>query len=242
MTGPVVCLVQARMGSQRFPGKMMEDLAGAPVMSWVLRRLGRAKTIDRVVLATTVEAEDDVLAGLAESLGIDTFRGDAHDVLDRFAAAARSFKAATVVRVCADNPLVAPEVVDAAVAAFLDQGPDYAFNHVPRHGCEYPDGLGAEVVQGDLLQHMARVSTDPIEREHVTTYIWNRIDDHDILVVPCPDEWKTDGDPICLDVDRPEDIARMRLLCRGLDVHASAVDIIDRWRNQNDIDAIAVGS
>ena len=156
MTGPVVCLVQARMGSQRFPGKMTEDLAGSPVLSWVLNRLGRAKGLDRVVLATTTAPEDDVLAALAESLDFDTFRGATHDVLDRFAAAARSFDAATVVRVCADNPLVAPEVVDTAVAAFHDRRPDYAFNHVPRHGSEYPDGLGAEVVRGDLLQHMAR--------------------------------------------------------------------------------------
>ena len=40
----------------------------------------------------------------------------------------------------------------------------------------------------------------------------------------------------------PEDIGRMRLLCRDLDVHASAVDIIDRWRNLNDLGAVAVGT
>ena len=242
MTGPVVCLVQARMGATRLPGKMMADLGGYPVLRWVLERVRRARRIDWVVLATTRGREDDVLVDLAARLGVAAFRGAADDVLGRFAAATQRHGAGTVVRVCADNPLVAPEVVDTAVQAFLQEAPDYAYNHVPRMGCEYPDGFGAEVLGAELLFHMARVSTDPIEREHVTTYIWNRLENHRVLVVPCPAEWKAHGEPIRLDVDRPQDLDGMRRLCRGLDFTASASEVLERWRHLNGAHAAAVGS
>jgi spore coat polysaccharide biosynthesis protein SpsF len=230
MTSPVVCLVQARMGSRRFPGKMMADLCGHPVLHWVLTRLARARRIDRLILATTRESDDDALVALARDHGVDIHRGSTDDVLDRFAAAARTVGAETVVRVCADNPLVAPEVVDAAIEAFADSRPDYAFNHVPRLGLDIVDGLGAEVLDAGLLANLADRATEPMEREHVTKFIWDRADEFRILAVTCRSDWRADGRPIRLDVDRPADLEFLRHLCRGMTPEVSAADVVAAWK------------
>src|SRR5690348_14470818 len=113
-----VAIVQARMNSQRLPGKMMQNLEGAPIMEWVLHRTARARLLDGVVLATTEQAADDPLVEVGQRLGVGIFRGDENDVLGRFARAAEISKAETVVRICADRPLVDPDVIDLAIRAF----------------------------------------------------------------------------------------------------------------------------
>ena len=99
------------MGSTRFPGKMLEKFCGIAILEWVLRRVQSANLIDKIVLATTKLERDDPLVELAQSLSVNIFRGSEDDVLGRFADAAEHFGASTVVRVCADNPLIAPEAM-----------------------------------------------------------------------------------------------------------------------------------
>lgn len=230
MTRPVVALVQARMGSTRFPGKMMAELAGFPILRWVLERTRRARGLDRTVLATSREPGDDTLAELARSLDIDVFRGAEDDVLGRFAGAARRFGAATVVRVCADNPLIDPDVIDAAIAAFEERRPDYAFNHAQHLDCRYADGFGAEVLGATLLFELDRAATDAAHREHVTSYVWDNAGRFDILTVDCRPEWDARGQPVRLDVDCPDDLETLCRLCRGFDFATPAADILARWR------------
>ena len=237
MSAPVVALVQARMASRRFPGKMMADLAGYPLLRWVLERVRRSRRLDETVLATTGERGDDVLAGLARDLGVAVFRGPTDDVLGRFAEAASRHGAGTVVRVCADNPLVAPEAIDRAVDAFVTRRPDYAFNHVPRLESRYPDGIGAEVLGADLLLRLESEARAPDEREHVTARIWNHPQRFAILAVDCPDAWAARGQPIRLDVDRPQDLDTLRALCRDLDFGATVDDVLTCWRQRHGSEA-----
>ncbi len=219
------------MGSTRFPGKMLEPLEGRPLLQWVIERVERAREVDKLVIATTERDIDDPLEELARGLGVPVFRGSEPDVLDRFDRAARAHGAATVARVCADNPLVAPEALDLVVSAFLERDVHYAFNHVPRLDNGWPDGLGAEVMGAAVLEDLAGRATDTGHREHVTAYIWDHVDDFRILAVPCPEEWRDRGDGIRLDVDRPEDLAFLSALCRGLAVDAGVPEILARWRS-----------
>ena len=146
-----VALVQARMGSSRLPGKMIMDLCGYPVLHWVLHRVKQARRLTEVVLATTKLKQDDPLTELAQFLKVGVSRGSEADVLARFWDAAREFKADVVVRVCADNPFIAPEEIDRLVDCYISRrqsGGDprrlYAFNHITTMDNNYPDGLGAE--------------------------------------------------------------------------------------------------
>lgn len=229
--GRVVVLVQARMGSQRLPGKMLMDLCGHPVLHWVLARTGAAVEPDAVVLATTTSPGDAPLAALAAGLGVSCFRGSEADVLGRFAAAALAHEADTIVRVCADNPLIAPEEIDRLVRfyrAALADGADPARLHASNcggvMGGEYPDGLGAEAFSSGLLRRLAETARTPQEREHVTAAILARPEEFDIRAAPSPPELV--GSNVKLDVDTPEDLERLRRLCAALDSRSSAAEIM----------------
>jgi len=163
---PVVAIVQARMGSSRFPGKVLMPLGQTTVIGFLLKRLSSSKEIGRVVLATSLEASDDILAGHVSRLGFEVFRGSEMDVLDRFFQAARIFAPEIVVRITGDCPLIDAAVVDRAIRELRDTGADYASNVDPP---SFPDGLDVEVFTFKALEQVWREAGSSEDREHVTT-------------------------------------------------------------------------
>lgn len=219
--GLVVAVVQARMGSARFPGKMLAPLAGRPLLDWVLRRVRQAATLDRVVLATSADAANDPLAALATALSIDVVRGDEHDVLSRFLTAADRTGARWIVRICADNPFIDAREIDRLVAFMRHAGADYAFNHLDRLGNGYADGFGAEIVSVDALRAAAVESRDPADHEHVTTFIWRHPDRFAVATFAAPPALR--HPELRFDVDTPADLAALEpLAALGIDASGAA--------------------
>lgn len=163
-----VAIVQARMTSTRLPGKVLADLQGRPMLAYMLARVRRAARLDAVWVATTVNATDDPVAALCDSLGVPVFRGDEGDVLGRYVAAAAVAEADAVVRLTADCPLADPAVIDEAVRLFADGGCDYLSNAMKR---TFPDGLDVEVFSRRTLAVSDREAQLPFHREHVTPYM-----------------------------------------------------------------------
>jgi spore coat polysaccharide biosynthesis protein SpsF len=225
--GPVVAVVQARMGSQRFPGKMLAPLGGRPVLEWVLRRVLMAHEIDIVVLATSVDQANDGLAAAADTLGVRVVRGDEHDVLSRFVEAAQTTGASWIVRVCADNPFVDPAEIDRLVRFGRTSSVDYTFNHVNRLGNRYADGFGAEMVRADVLSEVGREAHDPTDREHVTTFLWRQPDRYRVATVPAP--LALQFPELRFDVDTPADLVRLEAFA-PLGLRATAAEVVARAR------------
>lgn len=167
----VVCIVQARMGSTRLPGKVMADLGGQPMLARVLRRVGRATTLDAVWLATTEQVIDDPVAELASIMGVPVFRGDEADVLDRYYHTAKQARADVVVRVTADCPLIDPGLIDELVWAFQAAEPpvDFAANCLAQ---SYPLGLAVEVVRFPVLAMAWQEADKDYLREHVMPFVY----------------------------------------------------------------------
>jgi glutamate-1-semialdehyde 2,1-aminomutase len=163
-----VALIQARMGSSRLPGKVMREIAGRPMIDWVLFRASRAQSVDRIVLATTDSAMDDLLASHVSALGFDVTRGSETDVLGRYYAAAAALGASVVVRITADCPFIDPTVVDDVVTLRESEGAHYASNTDP---ATFPDGLDVEVFTFDALARAADEADTHHDREHVTPYM-----------------------------------------------------------------------
>lgn len=199
-TGRILGVVQARMSSRRFPGKMLAPLAGRPLIEHVLRRLARATAIDEVVLATSDHADDDVLADAVAALGYAVVRGPLDDVLGRYLLALDSHDCAAVVRVTGDCPLLDPAIVDQVVALWREAG-GYASNVTPP---SFPDGLDVEVVAASALRTAAAEAKEPHEREHVTPFIRERPGRFGAAVLRCPAGDRSD---LHWSVDRPEDLA-----------------------------------
>ena len=130
-----IAVIQARLGSQRLPEKMLADLGGHSLLEWVVTRVRRSTMLDEVIVATTEESRDDRLAAECERLGVNVIRGSTDDVLSRFAKAIEDDAADAVVRICADNPFIDPACIDQLVREYRKSGAEYAFNHRP-HGTD----------------------------------------------------------------------------------------------------------
>ncbi len=167
----VVAIVQARMGSTRLPGKVMKPLLGEPMLARLLERLARCVTVDDIVVATTNDGTEQPIVALADSSSVHVFRGSEDDVLGRYHGAAQHYAADVVVRITADCPLIAPEVVDECVEAFLASEVDYASNVFKR---TYPRGLDTEVLSRAALETAHNEATIPSDREHVTPFVWRQ--------------------------------------------------------------------
>jgi glutamate-1-semialdehyde 2,1-aminomutase len=164
----IVAIVQARMGSTRFPGKVMRPICGTAMIGTLLARLAGSRRIQQLVLATSDAPADQPLADYVRSLGHAVYRGSESDVLDRYYRAAKEVKADLIVRITGDCPLIDPELVDAVIDKLLESGADYASNIVPP---TYPDGLDAEAFTFAALETTWRNATAARDREHVTTFL-----------------------------------------------------------------------
>lgn len=221
----VVSLIQARMGSTRFPGKMLALLDGRPVLEWVLHRVSLAKLVDTVVLATSDLAQDDPLADLAARFGVSVFRGSEADVLGRFAGAAAMAEADTVIRVCADNPFIDAAEIDRLIRYYNEHSCNYACNHQDRLGSGYADGFGAEILSNALLQQLASGVTDERYREHATLYLWEHPDQFTLHAVQAPNELAFPE--LHFDVDSPQDLETLQQLTDvGVGIDSTAVEIV----------------
>ncbi|NJD08277.1 MAG: hypothetical protein FIA97_17530 [Methylococcaceae bacterium] len=172
-----IAVIQARMGSSRLPGKVLRLLAGEPMLGRIAHRVAAARSVDAVIVATSDQSQDDVLAAFCADHGIDCFRGSESDVLDRFWRAAASRRAEAVLRITADCPCADPAVIDAVYQMFQAQDLDHGSVSTGAGAAlsrefRWPDGLDAEWIKSSALQRAAEEATNPLDREHVTPYIW----------------------------------------------------------------------
>ena len=208
MSVRVGAVVQARMNSERLPGKVLMPLAGRPMLEWLLERLEHARTLDVVVVATSRAAADDPVAQFAEAHGVACHRGSLEDVAGRVVGAARANGLDVVVRVNGDSPLIDQRLIDRGVGLLKQSDADLVSNVRPR---TFPPGQSVEVVRTEALEQAhARDSTDE-DREHVTGPLY----DGDFKVV------RFEADPPrttpAFTVDTPTDLARIEKILTGMD-------------------------
>jgi len=200
----VVAIIQARMGSTRLPGKVLEDICERPMLGRVLDRTGISNSIDEIIVATTTNPIDDIIEQFCSEESCKCFRGDEEDVLDRYYQAIQQSGAKNIVRITSDCPLVDPGVIDLVIQAFLDARPDYASNIIPPR--TFPRGLDVEVFTKDTLVNAWENCDKAAWREHVTPYIYSNPDLFNILPVRNEEDYSD----YRWTVDTPEDLTLVR--------------------------------
>ncbi len=164
------CIIQARMGSSRLPGKVMKLIDDKnPILYYVIKQLEHSKLIDKLVVATSTLPEDDIIDNYVKKIGIECFRGSEKDVLDRHYQCAKKFSFEIIVRIPSDKPLIDPEIVDNVIKKFTSDHYDYVTNFLPY---SFPYGTEVEVFSFNALESTWKNSKLPSEREHVTPYIY----------------------------------------------------------------------
>lgn len=171
----VVCLVQARVGSTRLPGKILKKICGKTILHHEIDRLKKCKEIDEIVIATTDKEDDDKIVNEAKKLSVKYFRGSENDVLSRFYYAAKENNADIIVRVTSDCPCIDFEILDKMLIYFKDKYKekqvDYLSNTIKR---TYPRGYDIEIFTFSALEKSYINAEKEYEREHVTPYIYDK--------------------------------------------------------------------
>ncbi|RAK12633.1 spore coat polysaccharide biosynthesis protein SpsF [Halanaerobium saccharolyticum] len=171
-------IIQARMGSNRLPGKVMKDLKGKPVLWHVIERVKQAENIDQITIATTTHKRDKIIYDKAIKWGVVAYQGSEEDVLARYYEAVNKYEVDTVVRITSDCPLIDPYVIDEIVEYYNKN--DYTL--VTNAGSDlnnrtYPRGLDTEVFSFEVLEEAYNKAEEKYQREHVTPYIYENYDD-----------------------------------------------------------------
>ncbi len=164
----VLAVIQARMGSKRFPGKILKKINGLTIIEIISQRLSRSKLIDEVIVATSSEKKDDKLVKYLKKKKIKYTRGDERNVLKRFYQCSKKIKSDWIVRITADCPMIDPVIVDSVISSAITKKFDYSCNTIPP---TYPDGLDVECFSVKSLKLAFNNSSMKYEKEHVTPYL-----------------------------------------------------------------------
>jgi spore coat polysaccharide biosynthesis protein SpsF len=158
-------IIQARMGSERLPGKVLKEIDGKTLLQILLDRIKPSGF--QIVVATTTDLKDDILVDTLKSLGVNYYRGSEDDVLSRYYESAKTFKFDAIIRLTADNPFVDADFVSICVAEYqrVNDENGYLFTE------KYPLGIGLEIFSFKSLSDAYLNAKDIKEREHVTPYI-----------------------------------------------------------------------
>jgi len=225
-------VIQARTGSSRLPGKVLEDLGGHPVLEWVVRAAREASQVDTVIVATSIAPADDAVADLADSLGVAVVRGSEDDVLSRFVAALDAYPADAVVRLTADCPLLDPTLIDAVAGAWA-AAPSHDYVSTVLVRC-LPRGLDVELVTAGALRAVDRIAVGH-DRVHVTSLLYAEPMEYRLLgmcVTPPANDLR-------VTLDTREDLMLLRALVAELpDAPPSWRDVVSILRARPDLVAI----
>lgn len=172
-----LAIIQARMGSSRLPGKVLRQLVGKPMLHHIIERVLAAESVDQAIVATSDLPGDDAIAAASAAIGVACFRGSETDVLDRFWRAATLHGGDPVLRITGDCPFADPQIIDRlfnffGVGQFDHAGVATGAGAVKSAENRWPDGLDAEWMRFAALDRAHREAVQPLDREHVTPYLW----------------------------------------------------------------------
>lgn len=177
-------LVQARMSSSRFPGKVLAPMGGCPMIAHVLGRLAECSEHSRVLLVTSDDPTDDPLADYVEGrLGVEVFRGSLDDVVKRFQSALVQYPTEWFVRICGDSPALDPGLLEWMLAR-LTPDVDLMSNVVRR---TFPPGQSIEILRTSRFLAIDSATLAADEQEHLTLCYYRHPEDYRISAVESAD-------------------------------------------------------
>ncbi|MGE5417642.1 MAG: cytidylyltransferase domain-containing protein [Acidobacteriota bacterium] len=167
-------VIQARMSSNRLPGKSLRPILGKPMLQYLLDRIQHCDQIDNIIIATSEDVTDDPIADYCIKNDLLMHRGSLRDVAGRFKSALDRYPADGFVRVNGDSPLLDGKLVDKGISMFKEYVPDLVTNIFPR---TFPKGQSVEVINSAAFAKVYELMTAEEEFEHVTKYFYNHPND-----------------------------------------------------------------
>lgn len=229
----IIATIEARMTSSRLPGKVLLPLAGKPALERLVERIRRSRYVDDIVVATTINNDDQPIIDLCKKIGCSYFRGSEEDVLSRVLEAAISVNGDIIVEITGDCPLIDHRHIDKVIELFYSGEYDYASNTIER---TFPDGFDVQVFPVHVLEEVDRLTQDPIDRVHVSYYIYSHPERYKLV------NWKAEGDMywpgLGITLDEEDDYTLIKKIFEKLlpvNEDFSAEDIVNLLRKQPEL-------
>jgi len=200
----IIAIIQSRMTSERYPGKMLAPFLGKPVFAHVVDKIKLSKIRPKIILATSKNYTDEPLVLYAKHLGLDVVRGSHDDVYSRFSSTLNKFECEAFFRVCGDSPLLLPFLFDKAVSIYHQSEYDLITNVFPK---TFPAGMSVELVKTKTFLELEKNITNNEDQEHITKYFYNHSKDFKIYNLECA---KPVDLNLKLAVDKPEDLQKIK--------------------------------
>ena len=168
MSKKVGCIIEARMGSSRLPGKVLKKINNKTVIELLIERVKKVKQIEKIVIATSTNEKDDILENYCRENKIDFFRGSEEDVMSRVLKCAKFHEIQTIVEITSDCPLIDPIIISQILNCYIYNNVDYVGNSNIR---SYPDGMDVQIFSYEILKDSYKKCKTKLEKEHVTLHI-----------------------------------------------------------------------
>lgn len=193
-------IIQARVGSTRRPGKVIEIFNNEELLSFQVKRL-KASGIENIVVATTENIEDNIIEKICSNLNVKCFRGSAVNLIERYAGAIKKYNVDILIRVGGDDPLIDPQCIHALIKQHMDEPADFIY---ASHKFGWIYGTAAELIDAKIIAEAVNTITSDLEKEHIIPYI--KGSDKFKKVMLYPKDKETSRQDIFLSVDYQEDL------------------------------------
>jgi spore coat polysaccharide biosynthesis protein SpsF len=221
------CTIEARMSSSRLPGKVMKKVNGKSMLEYMVARVKQVPNINKIVIATTTNSQDNIIVQEATNLGVSIYRGSENDVMSRVLYAAEENNFDKFVALTGDCPLIDPNIISKIIYEFIPNNFDYISNAIIR---SYPDGMDVQVLKTSSLRLSSQMTREPLHREHVTLHIYENPEIFRIKNVLAEDElfWPELG----LTIDQIEDFELIKSIIENFapKIDFSCLEIIDHLK------------
>ncbi|MDA8612568.1 hypothetical protein N9L10_01245 [Candidatus Pelagibacter bacterium] len=199
----IIAIIQSRMTSQRYPGKMLSPFLGKPLLAHVVNRIKLSKINLKIILATSDNYTDDPLAVYAKHLGLGLVRGPLEDVMKRFVMTLNQYECDAFFRVCGDSPLLIPSLFDKAASLYKQADYDLVTNVFPR---TFPIGMSVELIKTKVFLEIEKKIKNEKDREHITQYFYDKKKNFKIQNIVCD---RVIDPNLKLALDKPDDLIRL---------------------------------
>ena len=184
----IVASIEARMGSSRLPGKVLKKFSNIEALALLVKRLKKCRYLSDIIVATTINAEDDLIVSWCKQNNINYFRGSEKDVLDRVVKAHEYMNTDLIVEITGDCPFTDPDIVDMGIESFLINNVDVVTN-CGNH-LTWPLGQYFQVFPLNLLKEVNLQVEDPFVHEHVSLYFYENKDKYNLFEIIAPTMWR----------------------------------------------------
>ena len=199
-------IIEARTSSKRLPRKTLMKICGIATIELMIERVKRVKNINKIILATTNKECDTELVDIAKKQRIEFFRGSENDVLSRVLLAAQKFSVDVIVSLQGDSVLIDPECVDDAVSFFLNNKFDYVSSALSN---TFPVGMETQVFKRSILEKVDKFTKDPVDREHVTLFIYKNPQIFKISEIKAPKKFRRPELNLVLDEEKDFELIKI---------------------------------